>query len=183
MKKLINLITFVCLSIIAQAQPVKGNVLIGGDFNMDFAWAGEDNSVFSFNINAISAVLLNDNFAVGGGLGYGLSVLNDLGFTTSSVTVYPVIRYYFNSDVPIKFFFDLRPGVAIVSVNSDFGDDGEAAFIFRGGPGLAAFLSDDVSVDFSLNYYREPSGGFQDSFNRIGLNVGLQVFINQSKQE
>ena len=133
-------------------------------------------------MNAGSGYFVKDGLAIGATLGYGLSVLNEANVSFTSVRLSPLLRYYFLSEEPVYFYFDLRPGLALIAIQSDFDDDSQADFIFQGGPGMSVFLSRDVSVDVGLNYFLDPNFT-GTSTSRIGLNVGLQVFINNTKED
>lgn len=164
------------------AQTEKDNLLIGGDFNMNYNFGDNVDNVFFLNLNAVTGYFLQDNLVLGGGLGYGLTIFDGGNFSSISVRVFPVFRYYFKSDMPVKFYIDLRPALVASVFNNDFGEFSDSGFSFTGGPGLSVFLSNDISVDCSLNYYRD-SNFNNDPINRIGVNVGLQVYINNNSKD
>ncbi len=181
MKKNLCFVVLCLLLTSLYAQTEKDNLLIGGDFNLNYVFVEDADDSFSFNVSAATGYFLQDNLVLGGGLNYSLGVFGSANVTSTSVGIFPLFRYYFASEMPVKFFIDLRPGFVATVVNYDFGEDSDAGFNFRGGPGLAVFLSNDISVDMSLNYYRDYN--FNNSTtNRIGFNVGLQAFINNKKE-
>ena len=80
----------------------------------------------------------------------------------------------------MSFFFDAQVGLQLISADFGSGSDSESAVALRIGPGVAHFISEDVSIDagLSFNYL----GGNFDQSN-LGLNIGLQVFLIRKSNE
>jgi opacity protein-like surface antigen len=74
----------------------------------------------------------------------------------------------------MAFYVDAKAGLQINRVSFDGDADSESALTFSFGPGVAYFISDDVSIDTGLNFNRI-GGDFDQS--SINLNIGLQVFF------
>ncbi len=175
MKKIqLLLISFLLLTChLSMAQLAKGNIQIGGTVGFDIQFVENGDNLFSLMLNPSVASFINDNVAVGGTL--GLSYLKSGDFSTSVLNVLPLARYYLPGPTEsTAFFAEAKAGLAIVSVDLGAADESESALQFAIGPGIAYFISDDVSIDALLAFNR--IGGDIDQSNLL-FNVGLQVFL------
>ena len=169
------ILTFLLLifSYIAEAQLEKGSTMIGGtaEISLDFGDQGDRTFIIFFNPN--SAVFVMDNFAVGGGLGLGYYKNGD--YTSTSLSIFPLARYYFYSkSKETAFFVDGRIGYSITNFGFDNDKLTSSSIMYSFGPGVSFFLNDNVSVDGHL-VYNHTGGDIVRSY--IGLNIGLQVFL------
>ena len=160
------------------AQLQKGNLLIGGgaSFNLQFN-DGTDNS-FSFALSPNVLGLVTDNIAVGGSI--GLSYSKFASVSNTSISFQPKGRIYFPSNEHMAFYFDAGIGLQFLNLDINGGTDSETALVYSFGPGIAYFISEDVSIDTGLAFNR--LGGFYDQ-SFINLRVGIQVFLNRQKEE
>ena len=102
-------------------------------------------------------------------------------FSATSVSIVPVGRFYFPvANRNFAFYTIAQAGLEILNVNTDGDSDSEAAFAFGFGPGIALFVSDNVSIDTGISFRRV--GGNIDQSN-INLNIGLQVFLTRKEKE
>ena len=155
------------------AQIEKGNFLIGGGvgFEMDLVEDGDNPFTIFLTPNVLN--LINDNLAVGGALGVVHTKAGD--FSNTSLGILPSARYYLSGlESNMAFYVDAKAGLQINRVSFDGDADSESALTFSFGPGVAYFISDDVSIDTGLNFNRI-GGDFDQS--SINLNIGLQVFF------
>jgi opacity protein-like surface antigen len=165
------------VSIQATAQLEKGNLLIGGTAGFNIQFEDGDN-VFNLELTPNVAKLISDNLALGGGLGVAYQKIGD--FSSTALTILPWGRFYIptGGESPV-FFLDAKAGLALASFKFDDEDESESAFAYSVGPGMAFFITDNVSIDAILAYTR--IGGDFDS-SALGLNIGLQVFLGGGKE-
>lgn len=176
------LFLFLLLSVCkAQGQFMnKGDLLIGGNGNINLDVSNSDNNSFSISLNPSIATFLTSNLAVGGSLGLGYFSIGDVSSFSFGLT--PLTRYYHPVGESTALFGEARVGFQVVNIDSDtFEDpDAETSVSYSLGAGLAFFLSDDVTLDLFLNYF-DATDDFIDP--TVNLNIGLQVFLIRSSEE
>jgi opacity protein-like surface antigen len=159
-------------------QPEKDRLLIGGNVGFSFTKVENSDNIFTFNFNPGIALFVNDNVAAGGSVRYTFQRTDD--FSRSDLSFLPMARYYIDSDNEnVAFYVEGGAGVSVTSIKVNGNSNSDAAFSFIVGPGIAYFLSKDVSIDTGLTYSR--TGG-DPTFSRVLFNIGLQVWM-PSKQD
>ena len=175
--KLLVLLVFILGFNSVNAQLQKGNLLIGGQagFNVQF---NEGDDSFSLSMNPNILALVSDNFALGGSLGFTYSSF--IGFSNTAVGFLPQGRLYLPQNDKMAIFLDAQIGLQFLNINFNGDSESETVFTYAFGPGIAYFISDDVSIDTGLSY--NYSGG---DFDRSSLNltVGIQVFLTRKDKE
>lgn len=160
------------------AQLERGTLQIGGTagFDVDFEDGGDN--PFTIMLNPTIASFISDNLSLGTNI--GLAYLNSGDFSATALNLLPLVRYYVPAPGKSSaFFFEVKAGLALA--NSSYGDESstETAFQAAGGPGVAFFISDCVSIDALLAYNRITGDLDQSS---LGLNIGLQMYLSRKKK-
>lgn len=146
----------------SQAQTDKGDVILGGNvsFNTIKTDASGANSSYDLSIVPNVGYFVDDNIAIGTGIGYQTSRLDEaseLGKTEAFV-IAPFGRYYAPISNNFKFFGQLSVPMAFGTVkaiddNLDTGDKtGSSTSIGVAlSPGFAYFPSSKVGLEFAIN--------------------------------
>jgi hypothetical protein len=169
------------LTLTSNAQLQKGHYLIGGDLaNFDFSL--NSGNAFIMNITPKVAWFIRDNVAVGAFVDFGLSTAKGAG-TTVNYGVGPLARYYFpgatGTVARITRLF-LEGNVGIEGVNPAHG--GSTNGLGLGvGPGLAYFVTDDISLEALFKYTGLIGFGSDPTSSRLQLGLGFQVYLPGSK--
>ena len=138
-----------------------------GNLNYDL-----NSELFSISFNPSGGVMIDDNIL--------LSLSAGLGFFDtgrSNVTTYAFgagLRYYFNPHSDKSIFFEINGALSGNSINNSSTIKG-----FNLGPGYALFVSDNISLDFSLKYFKSEDGSFFDS-EQIAFSAGFKLFFGKS---
>jgi hypothetical protein len=178
------LITFIglFLSINAQAQIKKGAFIIGGDVTYRSYHILDDSNhlstlkPYSFNFSPEIGYFINKNVAVGAKISVDLSnrvwVINssssnysDISSKNTDVSFMPFIRYYFNPNSPLKFFYQLNALGKIYNsreirnqvINNAFRSVAANPRIIRilqidNSIGFDYFITGNIAVESSINY-------------------------------
>lgn len=146
----------------SQAQTDKGDWMLGGNisYNTVKTDAPDANSSYDFSVVPNIGYFIDDNIAIGTGIGYQTARLDResiLGKTEAFV-VAPFGRYYTPVASNFKFFGQLSVPMAFGSAkaideNLDTGDKtGSSTSIGVAlSPGFAYFPSSKVGIEFSVN--------------------------------
>ena len=172
MKKLLFGILFLCIAQFSFAQTSSGTRLVGIDGNIGLNFIENNDDQIFLSLNPSYGVFIQDNLAIGGTLGLEYQKLGSSSSTALSLL--PFGRYYFGETGSYQFFAEAALGLYLQGQKNNFGSDNETALRFQLGPGVAFFLSENVSLDLQLLYDR--IGGNFD-FGRMGLFFGFQVYL------
>ena len=174
MKKIfLSVAAFVLISAGAFAQIEQGTILVGASSNLSFisqSFDGVDDKWNNFNLDVMGGYFVIENLAVGLNLGFDNTTFGD---SKSTVTGFGLFgRYYVNGKIFIGAGFNS---------NKQKDDDGlsESEFSFTTIPlevGYAAFITDNIAIEPSLNYILE-SGDVEGSI--FGLNVGFALYLGR----
>lgn len=146
----------------SQAQTDKGDFILGGNisFNSIKSDASGANSAYDFTILPNVGYFVSDNIAIGTGIGYQASRLdeaNEFGKTEAFV-IAPFGRYYTPVSNNFKFFGQLSVPMAFGNVkaideNLDTGSKtgSSTAIGVALSPGFAYFPSNNIGLEFSIN--------------------------------
>src|SRR5690606_26234424 len=143
----------VALTFAAQAQTEKGKTILGGTVSYDYSNVKDvDGSVQSFSIIPSVGVFVNDNVAVGLGIGYAWGQ-EDNGTNKTKIREFSAAPYarLYKGDGNFKFFGQLS--VPMGWGNSKV-DDTKLGSSERYGvelaPGFAFFPTNKIGIEFSV---------------------------------
>lgn len=166
MKKTLLLLA-VCsvFSMSAAAQISQGTFLVGASSNLGFSTTsyGDGDNLNAFVLDLNGGYFVIDNLAVGLSFGYSNYSSGDFSGSTTSVGLFG--RYY----VQGKIFAGL--GFSSIHV-----EDADALTSIPLEVGYAAFLTDNIAIEPSLNY---GIGMGDNSANTFGLNIGFTLYLNR----
>ncbi len=182
MKKIITLL-LVATSVasVSHAQLQKGNVLVGGNI-ADFNLGLKKGSTFSMDISPKAAWFLNNNFAVGAYVRFGVQTLGGSG-SGSKITygVGPLARYYVN-DPKVnllqhgRFFAEGTAGIG--GTNYTKGSGGTTNGLDLGvGPGYAYFITPNIGLETLLKVNSNVGFGTSSTNSYLDLSVGFQIYL------
>ncbi|HLR38001.1 MAG TPA: outer membrane beta-barrel protein [Chitinophagaceae bacterium] len=161
-----------------QAQTEKGNMMVGMQVANIGGTFQDGGNTFNLNLTPSAAYFVRNNLAIGGMLDLGLATQNKL--TTFSYGIGPWARYYFTTPQEMDFSshaaFFIDGFVGLQGVSHENGGNTNGLGI-KVGPGISYFISSMVSLDASVNYNLILGFGNTATVNKIGLNIGFQVFL------
>ncbi|HEU4552633.1 MAG TPA: hypothetical protein VFS25_07360 [Chitinophaga sp.] len=187
MKKIFKLtlaVAAVLCSSVAVAQTQQGNLMVGGDlssFNLNFLGGGNGTN-FDMSITPKIAYFIKDGLALGGYANFGLSTQKGEG---SDITygIGALGRYFLEDKNVRKMEFSKRSRF-FVEANVGFGGVNYAGpgastngLDIGAGPGIAYFITPNVALEALLKYNLTVGFGSATTSNRLGLNVGFQVYL------
>lgn len=175
-------------SSIAVAQTQQGNMMVGGDisnFNLEFLGGGSG-TAFDMSITPKVAYFIKDGLALGGYVNFGLSTAKDQG-TSTTYGIGALGRYFVEDKKVRKMEFSKRSRF-FVEANAGFGGrnysgaGGSTNGLDLGvGPGIAYFITPNVSLEALLKYNLTVGFGSATTSNRLNLGVGFQVYLPTAK--
>ncbi|MFZ1808398.1 MAG: outer membrane beta-barrel protein [Cyclobacteriaceae bacterium] len=196
MKKLILVIFGTILATTSFGQFTQGSFVIGGNTDLSSSFTTSKsktgsttttNGKFSsFSIEPRAAYFVIDNLAVGTGLYIGTSSSKADGspdkFTSSSLALTPLVRYYFDN-IYVQGSFQ----VGTDKTKNTFNGTTTESTVNRGGwslmGGYAYFISDAISFEPQLGYShttRKSKGSNTKQINSgIVIGIGLYVYLNR----
>ncbi|ADY53219.1 hypothetical protein Pedsa_2677 [Pseudopedobacter saltans DSM 12145] len=160
MKKLILSIAVLSgLAFTTQAQTEKGNVILGGSVGFNTSKAeGASKSDVNFNIVPSVGYFLNDNFAIGTGVGYQYDKSVSTKRQNEAFVVAPFGRYYVGLSNQFKFYGQL-------SVPMEFGTD--KSIDNNGDTGAKIGTTTDIGVNLAPGFAFYPT-------KRIGIELSVK---------
>jgi hypothetical protein len=173
------LFTIVC---VANAQTQKGNLLVGANIsNFEFNFS-EGANTFGMTITPKVGFFIKDNIALGPVVSFGLLTGKDVS-TTFNYGVGAFGRYFVSDKSTeivkgSRFFFEADAGFNGVNVSGGTSTNGIG---FGFGPGLAWFATPSVALEALLKYNFTIGFGNSTINNRLGLGIGLQVYLPSKK--
>jgi hypothetical protein len=169
MKKLLFLL-LAGISLGAHAQTEKGNIMVGGQLNLN---TNEDGSEFRFNPQL--GYFFANNFAAGGQFSFDFSKAGNL--RVNEFGVGPFARYYFGKGQTKPFlvstvdYLSTSTKANNIEVNSN-------GWSFLVGGGFAAFLNRTVALEGIIGYryadYSNSSGS-----GGLNLSLGFQLYFGK----
>jgi|SRR5690606_13177811 len=194
MKKLfLTLSAAVALTFAANAQTEKGKTILGGTVSYDYSNVKDvDGNEQSFSIIPSVGVFVNDNVAVGLGIGYAWGQ-DDNGTIKTQVGEFsaaPFARLY-KGNGNFKFFGQVSVPMGWGNSKSDGDKLGTSArYGVEVAPGFAFFPTEKIGIELSVRglYYQnttlKPEGGDDVTSNSFGLDassfaprLGLQFYF------
>ncbi|MFB5946668.1 outer membrane beta-barrel protein [Albibacterium profundi] len=171
----------------SQAQTDKGNFILGGtvSYNTVKSDASGANSAYDFSVAPNVGYFVDDNIAIGTGIGYQTSRLDEASNVgkTEAFVVAPFGRYYTPIANNFKFFGQLSVPMAFGSVkaiNEDLetGDKtGSSTSIGVAlSPGFVYFPSDKVGLEFAVNGLSYNNYSIEDGDGNTVEGAGYDSF-------
>ena len=173
MKKQILIFILLFATFFTFGQTNHGDRLVGGTVSFGTQFVQNNNNLLFLNLNPNYGKFINDNIAVGAAVGLNFQKQDDNSAT--SISLLPFARYYVgNSDV-LQFYGEVKAGYLFQRVNNTFSAENNQGAQFNIGPGVAFFLSENVSFDFQVNYQFVR---IEEARNRsLSFNFGFQVYL------
>jgi hypothetical protein len=178
MKKILSLVIFAFTTSVVSAQINQGQWMIGGNASFSSSkYSDTDESTTDIVLNPNFGYFFIDNFA--GGLRLSLESTKEEGedeaFSTFSVS--PFLRYYFlPSAQKVNVFLEGSYGIGSTGQG-----DRESFNVFSFMAGPAIFLTENVALEFALQYQSFGGDAIKipgsDRFNSYGINVGFQIHL------
>lgn len=166
----------------AEAQTEQGSTLFGAQLtNIGLTFLDGD-TPFDLGITPKVGFFVADNIVIGGEVNLGLRTSQDN--TNFAYTVGPFGRYYFNNeeiDVTVSqrslFFAEANAGFQGTNVKSGGVSTNSNGLGLGAGLGLAYFISPTVGLETSLKYNFGIGFGNATFQNRLGLNLGFNIYL------
>ncbi|HSF44952.1 MAG TPA: outer membrane beta-barrel protein [Chitinophagaceae bacterium] len=169
MKKILFLF-LVCGTLGTYAQTEKGNLMVGGQLNLN---TNEDGSEFRFNPQL--GYFFANNFAAGGQFSFDFSKAGNV--RVNEFGIGPFARYYFGKGQTKPFLVSAADYLSVstkinnIEVNSN-------GWSFLVGGGFAAFINRTVAIEGIIGYryadYSNSSGT-----GGLNLSLGFQLYFGK----
>lgn len=181
-------IIFVLLSFCASAQVEKGKYFVGGSADINVSFIGK-NSGFNLGISPNFGVVVVRGFVVGARYSFNISSAKNFDnnkqeyvtTTTYSSAIGALFRYY-PGKKQLKGVIVFNPAYLTTTTMRKSSVSGTHGFALYGAAGIAYFVNDHISIETLL--YANLSGYKKVlPTTRIGLSVGIFVFLDKKKKE
>lgn len=191
MKKILLTLIAAIACTASYAQFTKGRILAGG--NVSFITGSNkidqggslttSSTSTSFQLTPNVGYFIIDNFAIGAGVGLGLSTGKSNNSTpetrvnSTSFEFEPFVRYYLKQGI----FFEGQFGLGTFKskyINSNTTTLTQNISTWTIGAGYPYFLNDNVAIEPFLGYRRRSFEGDQVQAS-LFLSVGLQVYLGR----
>jgi hypothetical protein len=173
-------------AVVAQTQ--KGNLMVGGDisnFNLNFLGGG-GGTAFTMDLTPKIAYFIKDGLAIGGYGKLSLATAKDAGTITSYGI--GVLGRYFVEDKRVRQMEFSKRSRFFLEANAGFGgnNNSKSGASNNGldlgiGPGLAYFITPNVSLEALLKYELTVGFGSATTSNRLNLGIGFQIYLPTAK--
>ena len=174
----------VLFSTVASAQTQQGNLMVGGDisnFNLNFLGGG-GGTRFTMNLTPKLAYFVRDGLAIGG---YGkLNLVTAKGAGTQTEYGIGALGRYFIEDRRVRQMEFSKRSRFFVEANAGFGGNNVSSsgasnngLDLGVGPGVAFFITPNVSLEALLKYELTVGFGSATTSNRLNLGVGFQIYL------
>lgn len=187
MKKLWTII-FALLSFCASAQVEKGKYFVGGSADINVSFIGK-NSGFNLGVSPNFGVVVVRGLVVGARYSFNISSAKNFDnnkqefvtTTTYSSAIGALFRYY-PGKKQLKGVIVFNPAYLTSTTMRKSSVSGTHGFALYGAAGIAYFVNDHISIETLL--YANISGYKKVlPTTRIGLSVGIFVFLDKKKKE
>ncbi|WP_217604210.1 hypothetical protein [Chitinophaga sp. GbtcB8] len=176
-----------CSSVVV-AQTQQGNIMVGGDisnFNLNFLGGG-GGTAFQMDLTPKVAYFIKDGLAIGGYGRLSLVTAKDAG-TATTYGIGALGRYFVEDKNVRKLEFSKRSRF-FVEANAGFGGSSNSktsasttGLDLGVGPGIAYFITPNVSLEALLKYELTVGFGSATTSNRLNLGIGFQVYLPSAK--
>lgn len=187
MKKILTL-TLILTSLSVFAQTEKGKQFVGGSADISVSYTGK-NSGFNLGVSPSYGVFVVRGFVMGVRYTFGISSSknydnNKKEYTTTTSfnsSIGPIFRYYIGKK-QLKGVITFNPNYLTTVTLRKTSVSGNNGFNIYGLAGIAYFLNDHLSIETGL--YASATGYLKVTPTlRIGVSVGLFVFLDKKKKE
>ncbi|HEY8915165.1 MAG TPA: outer membrane beta-barrel protein [Chitinophaga sp.] len=175
-------------SSVAVAQTQQGNIMVGGDisnFNLNFLGGG-GGTAFQMDLTPKVAYFIKDGLALGGYGRLSLVTAKDAG-TATTYGIGALGRYFVEDKNVRKLEFSKRSRF-FVEANAGFGGSSNSktsasttGLDLGVGPGIAYFITPNVSLEALLKYELTVGFGSATTSNRLNLGIGFQVYLPSAR--
>jgi len=175
-------------SSVAVAQTQQGNIMVGGDisnFNLNFLGGG-GGTAFQMDLTPKIAYFIKDGLALGGYGRLSLVTAKDAG-TATTYGIGALGRYFVEDKNVRKLEFSKRSRF-FVEANAGFGGSSNSktsasttGLDLGVGPGIAYFITPNVSLEALLKYELTVGFGSATTSNRLNLGIGFQVYLPSAR--
>jgi hypothetical protein len=171
MKKLVLVLVAFFAFQMAQAQVKAGRIFVGGQLSYTSNAQERTNSSSSSSFYLMPSVgyMLSNNFAVGAGLGYSTTSIdnyynssnNAVNYTSSSIGLAPFVNYYKAINGAENFYFYAQAKLGFASTTTKFSNSSSSA------------SGTDVSFGISPNFVYFPAKliGIELGFTGLGYTL------------
>lgn len=178
----IMLVTAVLGTASVKAQTQKGNLMWGADLLNITGTFQNGNNQFNMGLSPKLGYFIQDNFVLGAEI--DLSIATSKTFNTYNYGISPFARYYFDDkrlefSQRARFFLEANVGFAGTNLKDKTTDASTSTngLNIGFGPGLAYFITPNVALETLLKYDLTVGFGNSTTTNRIGLNLGFQIYL------
>jgi len=197
MKKVFFLAFFMIAGVTAGlAQFNQGNFLVGGSSSLGIGFDTEksksngststDGKTTSFSLQPAAGYFFMDNLAVGAGLGLSTSTYkpdgSDSKFTSSSITLSPFARYYFDK-IYVQGAFQFGSQKSEFSSGSSSETSNEAISGWSLAGGYAIMLNESVALEPQVGYqsiaYKDKDSDNKDISSGLFIRLGIFVYLSK----
>ncbi|QPH40997.1 porin family protein [Pedobacter endophyticus] len=179
MKKLLfTLFTASVITLSANAQISKGDVMIGANIS-DINFALDKPNAFSFALNPKAAWFIQDGLALGGDVSFGVETAGKGLGTTINYGIGALGRYYGAKGANelanhTRFFGEATVGVSGRNLSGGGSTNGLG---FSFGPGFTYFITRNVGLETLLKYEGVVGFGSSAYAHNLNLGVGFQIYL------
>ncbi|MBK3517955.1 outer membrane beta-barrel protein [Carboxylicivirga marina] len=191
MKKILTIIAVIAMASLSSfAQTEKGKWVFSGSSDLSFTtttmtleYDGEemgDSDLSSFNLTPTIAYFVADDFALGLGMNVENSKQDD--YTTNSLLVGPIARYYVGGSSSVKPYLQAAYFFGSQKEDDDVDEAKAKASSWEIGGGAAIFLNEFASLDMSLGYGNatltsNDDDKFKVKVKGLAVNVGFSFYF------
>lgn len=177
-KLLLTLLTASAITLSANAQISKGDVMIGANIS-DINFALDKPNRFSFAINPKAAWFIQDGLALGGDVSFGIETEGKGLGTTINYGIGALGRYYGTKGANelanhTRFFGEATVGISGRNLAGGGSTNGLG---FSFGPGFAYFITKNVALETLLKYEGVVGFGSSAYAHDLNLGVGFQIYL------
>jgi len=169
---------------ICHAQTEKGSWLIGGSGSYQHLKNDDVNTKENiFSLSPRAGIFIIKNLAIGltPSVSWDHQKFENQtngDYKSSSWTVGPFARYYYNLSSSVSLFAEGSFGYGGNTYKSGGIPSKSHFYTWYAGPGVAFFLSHSVSLDFSAAYMQNKvKGHFGDKTNTLKAQFGFSIYI------
>lgn len=194
MKKLLLFVAVCLFGFTVNAQTEKGNWMLSGSTSISYASTSltleldgdeisDDDKRSLFTLTPSVGYFVIDNLAINLDLSFTSDKIDD-GTTDVTSSVFSSIlggTYYFDAGDNFKPFIGLGAGIITTSSGDDDSEKSNGLAL-RGRGGLAYFINDAISVDFSVLYLNtnQKNKANKDLVSKnssLGVGLGFSLFL------
>jgi len=164
----------------------RGSIMIGGTSGNLRIQDNDFGKRTDFDLSPKVMYFIQDRLALGAGLGLSFSRREFFTtFTQSNISINPQMRYYLSEGRHQQWFIGAGVEVGWENFNvEDFISGNSTFFGFGAGAGVNVFLTPGLAFEFGPSLALRSYSGDTANTNAfsLGVNAGLQFFINKNKE-